>query len=176
MLFRSKIVERELRRNPYLTTGFYVRQIVRIGAAFLVGLLLFWVFPTLRNLSLPSAGTALRSTGIGFVAAIVLPVAAIVACITVVGIPIGILTLIGGAIGLYLSKIVVAQIIGRELFGASGTQPHPAATLIAGLVVVIIAINLPLLGGIVNLVLTLLGFGMLVTLLLAKYNAATATA
>ena len=82
----------------------------------------------------------------------------------------------GGAIGLYLSKIVVAQIIGRELFGASGTQPHPAATLIAGVVVVIIAINLPLLGGIVNLVLTLLGFGMLVTLLLAKYNAATATA
>ena len=45
-----QIVEREQRRNRYLTTGFYVRQVVRIGAAFLTGLLLLWAFPVLRTL------------------------------------------------------------------------------------------------------------------------------
>ncbi len=171
-----KIVEREQRRNRYLTTGFYVRQVVRLGAAFLTGLLLLWAFPVLRTLSLPTVGAALRSGGIGLVAAIVMPIAAILACITIVGIPIGVLTFMVGAIGLYFGKTVIAQMIGRTLFQSPAGLPHYAATLIAGLAIVVIAINLPIVGGIVNFVLTVLGFGMIVTVLLGRYNSGNATA
>ena len=171
-----QIVAREQRRNRYLTTGFYVRQIVWLGAAFLTGLLLLWAFPTLRRLSLPTVGVALRSGGIGLVAAVVMPIAAILACITIVGIPIGILTFMLGAIGLYFGKTVIAQLIGRALFQSPAGPPHYAATLIAGLAIVVIAINLPIVGGIVNFVLTLLGFGMIVTVLLGRYNSGNATA
>ena len=172
-----KLVEREQRRsgNRYLTVGFYVGQMVRIGAAFLTGLLLLWAFPVLRTLSLPTAMDALRAGGIGLVAAVVLPIAAILACVTIVGLPLGILAFVLGGIGLYFGKTVVAQLIGRALFRSPAGPPHYAATLIAGLVVVIIAINLPLVGGIVNFVLTLLGFGMIVTVLLGKYGANNAT-
>jgi cytoskeletal protein CcmA (bactofilin family) len=170
-----KIVEREHRRNRYATTGFYVRQVVRIGAAFLTGLLLLWVFPVLRTLSLPTVGAALRSGGIGLAAAIVMPVAAVLACITIVGLPIGILTFVLGAIGLYFGKTIIAQMIGRALFQSPVGLPHYAATLIAGLAIVIIAINLPVVGGIVNFVLTVLGFGMIVTVLLGRYNSGNAT-
>jgi cytoskeletal protein CcmA (bactofilin family) len=171
-----QIVAREHRSNRYLTTGFYVGQVVRMGAAFLTGLLLLWAFPVLRTLPLPTAGAALRSGGIGLVAAVVMPIAAILACITIVGIPIGILTLVIGAIGLYFGKTVIAQLIGRALFQSPAGPPHYAATLIAGLAIVIIAINLPIVGGIVNFVLTVLGFGMIVTVLLGRYNSANATA
>ncbi len=170
-----QLVAREQRSNRYLTTGFYVTQVVRIGAAFLTGLLLLWVFPVLRTLSLPTVGAALRSAGIGLVAAIVLPIAAILACITIVGIPIGMLTLVIGVIGLYFAKTVVAQLIGRALFQSPAGPPHYAATLIAGLAIVIIAINLPVVGGIVNFVLTVLGFGMIVTVLLGRYGSSPAT-
>jgi cytoskeletal protein CcmA (bactofilin family) len=170
-----KLVEREQRRNRYATTGFYVRQVVRIGAAFLTGLLLLWAFPVLRTLSLPTVGAALRSGGIGLVAAVVMPIAAVLACVTIVGLPIGILTFVLGAIGLYFGKTVIAQLIGRALFQSPAGPPHYAATLIAGLTIVIIAINLPFVGGIVNFVLTVLGFGMIVTVLLGRYNSGNAT-
>lgn len=171
-----KLVEREQRRNRYLTTGFYVRQVVGLGAAFLTGLLLLWAFPTLRTLSLPTVGAALRTGGIGLVTAIVLPIGAVLACFTIVGAPLGVLTLVVGAIGLYFGKTVIAQLIGRTLFQSPAGPPHYAATLIAGLAIVVIAINLPVVGGIVNFVLTVLGFGMIVTVLLGRYNTPAAAA
>ena len=171
-----QIVEREQRRNRYLTTGFYVRQVVRLGAAFVTGLLLLWAFPVFRTLSLPTAGAALRSGGIGLVAAVVMPIAAVLACITIVGIPIGILTFLAGAIGLYFGKTVIAQLIGHALFQSPAGPPHYAATLISGLAIVVIAINLPIVGGIVNFVLTVVGFGMIVTLLLGRFSGGNARA
>jgi hypothetical protein len=112
----------------------------------------------------------LRSAGIGLAAAVTLPVAALLVCITIIGIPLGVMMFVLGAIGLYLSKIVIAQIIGRAVFGAPQGPPHYAATLITGLVIVIVAINLPFVGGIANFVLTLVGFGVIVSLLFARFN------
>lgn len=166
----TQIVEREQRRNRYETVGYYVSQIVRLGAMFLAGLLLFWLFPVLREVSLPNVFAVLRSGAIGLAAAVTLPVAAVLLCITIVGIPLGILTFVLGAIGLYLSKIVIAQIIGRAVFRAPQGPPHYAATLIAGLVIIIVAINLPFIGGVANFVMTLVGFGIIVSLLLARFN------
>ena len=170
----EQLVEREQRRNRYETVGYYVSQVVRLGAMFLVGLLLFWVFPVLREASLPNAMAVLRSGGIGLAAAVTLPVAAVLACITIIGIPIGVLTFVLGAIGLYLSKIVISQIIGRAAFRSPQAPPHHAATLVVGLVIVIVVINLPFIGGIANFVLTLVGFGIIVSLVLARFNRAPA--
>lgn len=170
----ERIVEREQRRNRYETVGYYVSQLVRIGAMFLAGLLLFWVFPALRDVSLPNAIAVLRSFGIGLAAAVTLPVAGLLLCITIIGIPLGVLTFVLGAIGLYFSKIVISQIVGRAVFRASVTPPHHAVTLLAGLAIVIVAINLPAVGGIANFVLTLVGFGIIVSLILALFNRAPA--
>jgi anti-sigma factor RsiW len=166
----EQLVEREERRNRYLTVGHYVRQIVRLGAAFLTGLLLLWLFPVLREVRLPDAAAVLRSGGIGLAAAVTLPVAALLLCITIVGLPIGLLTFALGAIGLYFAKTVIAHMIGRAVFRAPQGPPHYAATLFTGLVIVIVAINLPFIGGIANFVLTLVGFGVIVSLLLARVN------
>ncbi|HZL95988.1 MAG TPA: hypothetical protein VFB99_20190, partial [Vicinamibacterales bacterium] len=162
--------QRERERNPYLTVGFYVGQIVRLGAAFLTGLVLLRLFPTLRSLSLPDGMAALRTAGIGLVAAVTLPVAALLACITIVGLPIGVATFVVGAIGLYFAKTVVAQLIGRALFHGPQGVPHYAATLLAGLTIIIVAINIPFIGGWLNLAATLLGLGMIVTVLFAHFG------
>jgi cytoskeletal protein CcmA (bactofilin family) len=168
----TQIVEREQRRNRYATVGHYVSQVVRLGAMFLAGLLLFSVFPVLRDVSLPDPLAVLRSGGIGLAAAVTLPVAALLLCVTIVGIPLGIMTFVLGAIGLFLSKIVLAQIIGRVLFRDPQTPPHFAATLITGLAIVIVAINLPFVGWMANWALTLIGFGIIVSLLLARFTRA----
>jgi cytoskeletal protein CcmA (bactofilin family) len=166
----ERLVEREERRNRYLTVGYYVGQIVRLGAAFLTGLLLLWAFPVLREVSLPNAVAVLRTGGIGLAAAVTLPVGAMLVCLTIIGLPIGILAFMLGAIGLYLSKAVVAQIIGRSVFRAPQGPPHYAATLLAGFAIVFVAISVPVIGGLANFVLTLIGFGVIVSLLIARFS------
>jgi hypothetical protein len=158
----------EAQPNRYLTVGFYLREIVGLAAAYVTGLLLLAAFPALRSLVLPDATAVLRSGGIGLVVAIVLPIAALIACITVIGIPIGLLVFVLGAIGLYFGKTVVAQIVGTALFRGPQGVAHFAATLLAGLVIVRVAINLPIVGGIANVVLTLVGFGLIVSVLYAR--------
>ena len=149
--------------SRYLTSSFYTWQIVRLGAAYLAGLLLLAAFAGLRTASIADAGAGLKAGAIGLVTAIALPVLAFIACITIVGIPLGIFAAILWLLGLYFAKIVVAQMIGRRLFMSPQGVPHYAATLLAGLVIVIIAINLPWVGWLVGVALTLLGLGMIVT-------------
>lgn len=167
----ERVMERGDRaRTPYLTVGYYFSQIVRLAGAFLTGLLLLALFPVLREVSLPNATAVLRSGAIGLAAAVTLPVAALIVCLTIVGIPLGLLTFFLGAIGLYFAKAVVAQIIGRSVLRNPENPPHFALTLLVGLAIVIVAINLPWVGGIVNVVLTLVGFGIIVSLVLARLN------
>jgi cytoskeletal protein CcmA (bactofilin family) len=166
----EQLVEGEHRRNRYLTFGYYFGQIVRLAGAFLSGLLLLWLFPVLRDASLPDATAVLRSGVLGLAAAVTLPIAAVILCVTIIGIPLGILTFVLGAVGLYFSKAVIAQIIGRGVLSNPANPPHFAATLFVGLVIVIVAINLPWIGGFANLVLTLVGFGVIASLVLARLN------
>ena len=171
----EQLVERDEPRNRYLTFSHYLGgQVIRLAGYFLAGLLLLWLVPVLREVSLPNTEAILRSFGIGLAAAVTLPVAAIIVCLTVVGIPIGILTFVLGAIGLYFSKPIIAQIIGRGVLRNRPTPPHYAATLFVGLLIVIVAINLPWIGGFASLVLTLVGFGVIVSLIYARLNRATA--
>jgi cytoskeletal protein CcmA (bactofilin family) len=170
---RSELIrERGQRRdrNSYGNVGFYVNQVIRFVGAFVTGLLLLWVVPALRSVTLPSVVSVLVSGGIGLATAVTLPIAALIVCFTIVGIPIAILTFLLGAIGLYFSKTIVAQIIGRALFRSPNGPPHYAATLAAGLAIVIVVINLPWIGGFANLVLTLVGLGLIVTVLFGHFN------
>lgn len=163
----------EPRRSRYVTAEYYVGQIVRLGAAFLLGLLLLWLFPPLRSVSLGDPVAVLRSGAIGLAVAVTLPVVALLLCLTIVGLPLGIMTFALGALGLYFAKTVVAQIIGRSVLRNPESPPHFAATLFVGLVIVIVAVNLPFVGGIVNVVLTLVGLGIIATLLFARFSRAS---
>ena len=63
-------------------------------------------------------------------------------------------------VGLYLAKIVVAQFLGRTFLGTNAAGGLPPA-LVIGLATVLIAINLPVVGWIINVTLTLVGTGAL---------------
>jgi hypothetical protein len=148
--------------SKYLTVGYYLGQVGRIAAAFIVGLVVLWLVPGLRTVPLRSGEDVLKAAGFGLVTVVTLPVAALLVCLTVVGIPLGIAGFVLWVLGLYLAKIVLAQTIGHRLFSAEGATPHYAATLLCGLVIVVIAVNVPFVGGLANLALTLIGLGMLV--------------
>ena len=142
------------RQSRFLTVRFYVWQVVRILAAFVTGLILFKLIPSLVPTGIVSGMDWLKAGGIGFIALVTVPVAFIILAVTVIGLPIAILSLALWVAGLYFAKIVVAEFIGRSMM-----QTRSAVSLLAGLVVVVVAVNLPWIGTLISFLLVLLGLG-----------------
>ena len=143
--------------NRYLTVRFYVWQIVRILAAFVTGLILFRLLPAVAPARIASGREWLSAGGLGFVALVTVPFAVVIVGITMIGLPVALLSLTMWLAGLYVSKIVVAEFVGRSLMHSSGAVP-----LLAGLLIVVAAVNLPWIGGLINFLLMLLGLGAIV--------------
>ncbi len=149
--------------SKYRTLGFYVRQSLWIGAAFFAGLLLYWLFPQVSRIPLSNGRFALASGGVGFLAAVASPIAALLLAITLIGLPIALVTLVLWLLGLYLAKIIVARYIGGAILKTGDDRISSAAlSLVVGLIIVIICVDLPYIGGIINFFLVLIGLGSLV--------------
>lgn len=153
----KKIVLPPARPSEYSSLRFYFWQIVRLIAAFVTGLVVFKLVPWLAPTRLVSGMDWLKAGGLGFAALVTIPVAAVIVAITVIGLPIAITSFVAWMASLYLAKIIVAEFIGRSLLKQGGV-----VSLFVGLLIVILAVNLPILGGLLNFLLCLLGMGALV--------------
>lgn len=157
-----ELVKKEEGTSKYMKIGFYFRQLLRTVGAFLMGLLLFWLLPGLKRAPLSNVRGLLASGGIGFLAAVATPIAAIIMAITVIGLPVALATLILWLLALYLSKIVIGRYIGGILTGnGKDTFGSTALSLLIGITIIVVAINLPYIGGILNILLILIGLGAL---------------
>lgn len=155
----------ELRRQPnkYATSSFYIWQAIWLAAAFVTGLVMFSLVPPLARVSLDTGTALLTAGGIGFLALVATPIAAVIVGITLIGLPIGLVALALWLIALYLAKIVIAQFLGRALMRDQGDRtPSMALGLLAGLVLIFVAVNLPYVGAVINFLLIILGLGTLI--------------
>jgi cytoskeletal protein CcmA (bactofilin family) len=137
-------------------------QIVRFAAAIAAGLLVLWILPSLRSAYLESGVDALIAAGVGLLALVCVPVVAIVVGITIIGLPIALTGLALWLAAVYFAKILFAHFLGRVVLRERIEGPHFALALAVGLALVLIVINIPFIGGLLNLILTLVGLGMLV--------------
>ncbi|MFT5208713.1 MAG: cytoskeletal protein CcmA (bactofilin family) [Flavobacterium sp.] len=157
-------------RNRYATAQFYGFQVLRLAAAFIIGYGLFMLFPAVRTVTLNGGTSGLMTAGVGVLALVSLPVILLLLAMTVVGLP---LTLLGFSLwflGLYLAKIMVAWLIGGVLFDDPEGEKGPALPLLAGLATVLIAVNLPFIGGVISLIMTVVGIGMITQWILNNYS------
>jgi hypothetical protein len=140
-----------------------VVRIALLLGAFVVGWVLFAVFPSAFGRPLHSPRSVLLSLLVGLLVLVATPVAALILVLTVVGLPLGIILLGCYALALYLGVIVVAATLGRTLVHAEpGQNGRFAAGLLLGLVIITIAVSLPVIGVGVRLLVILLGLGALV--------------
>lgn len=149
--------------SKYSTASFYLWQVIWLAAAFATGLVLFSLVPAYGRVSLDTSHAFLLAGGVGFLTLVATPIAAICAAITLVGLPLGLIVLTMWVVAGYLAKILIAGFLGRSLLRNNGdTQPPRALLLLAGLIPVFLAINLPYVGGVVDFLLNVLGLGALV--------------
>jgi len=142
----------------------------------IVGVLLVWLVPG----ALYAAERATRerlgpTVGWGVVIAVGVPVLAILALVTLVGIPFGVALLLAAIPVLVVAYATAAWIVGRRVLRDRSTSPW--AALFAGWGIVRVLALIPVLGALVGLAATVVGLGALaVALWRARRTGAPAAA
>lgn len=131
-------------------------------AAVVVGLVLLILFkPFVGEVKETLLQSSLRSLSLGFLFVVCLPVAAVVLAITLLGVPLAVLTLLGWLVLLYISKIFVALAVGEWLLARlrGGKTSASLLSLLAGLLLLTVATLIPYVGMLIRIMIASLGFG-----------------
>jgi anti-sigma factor RsiW/cytoskeletal protein CcmA (bactofilin family) len=151
-------------RSPYSRPSFYFWKVVGLLAALITGLFLVWWHPGFFAPGGMDTGKVLQRLGVGFLALVATPIAVAIVGLTLIGLPLALLVLAVWLFGLYAAKILVAGAIGQRLLPApAGLTGRFAEALFLGLVIVLVAVNLPYVGGLLEPMLILVGLGMAVS-------------
>jgi len=145
----------------YQRTYFYWSMV----AMFIVGVLLI-VFAKnfVRDYITASLRNPLKSTGIGFLILVAVPVAIIILLVLILTIPVGLIFLALYIILLYLSYVFTALTLGDYFLGLMRKESSPAplvGSLLLGVVLVALLPKIPVIGWVLKLAIICFGLGSL---------------
>lgn len=149
-----------VRQSKFTRPRFYFHQALWFAAALLVGWLGMLLFPGFFRATTEAVGTGWLSIGLGIGVLAGVPVAIIVAAITLIGLPISFMLLAVYLAALYLAKVWVGAFLGRTLLKPSGaTTGEWFLALMLGLLILTAVGFIPYLGGLVHFAVLCLGLG-----------------
>ncbi|HUU45755.1 MAG TPA: polymer-forming cytoskeletal protein [Acidobacteriota bacterium] len=144
------------------TFGCFVWDAWWFLATFVVGVILLIMFrPFVTQAVECMIGSSGKSVGLGLLFLVCLPVAAVALMLTIVGIPVGLLIILGWLILMYLSHVFVGLALGDMILGhrrASGSWGTFLAMFI-GMAIVTLVVRVPYLGWVARLLVLATGFG-----------------
>jgi cytoskeletal protein CcmA (bactofilin family) len=112
VVFKQMEHKREYRESEY-----YLWRVIWTAAFVLFGMVLFLVAPEFARETITSAESYGAPIGLGILVFFGVPLAALIACITVVGLPLGMLTMGLWLLMLCCAEIVVGSVIGNLILG-----------------------------------------------------------
>ena len=145
------------------------------GAGFVFGLVLLLVAPGFFYDVANACKKVASASGIGVLCLIAFPVAAVLVCVTIVGIPVGITALFLYLIALYSTQVFVGAWLGERILGAGVGFGPTLGRLALGLGIIRVLRVIPYLGALVGAVVDRLGPGCACSNALPLYAAAIRT-
>ena len=143
-----------------VVTGFIVSYVGLLIVAFILLAVHKKFFAAIKKEEKDPANI-IKTMAIGFGVLVVLPIAAIIALITVVGIPLSIISLLLYGICIYLSPIPTAFFVGNWIM--KDNKPNEYLLLALSLLALLILKVLPFVGGLVGFVSLIFGLGFFAT-------------
>ena len=132
----SPVVFTQVKGAPeYSEARYWWHRALLWGAAFVFGLVLILLLPGFFAEGMRASRRFLPALGLGVVAMIATPIVAIIICITIVGLGVGIATILIYAIALYASQAFVSTWIGGALLGKGEGTGALLGQLALGLVI-----------------------------------------
>jgi cytoskeletal protein CcmA (bactofilin family) len=126
--------------------GYYIWRIIWSGAWILLGLVLISLMPRFASETIESAERYGASLGLGVLVFFGVAIAAVIACVTIVGLLVGISTLFLWVVSLFASYVVVGAVVGRWILGKATELWPTIGRMAIGVIVVVVAAGLPHVG------------------------------
>jgi cytoskeletal protein CcmA (bactofilin family) len=139
--------------------GYYVWRAIWTATFILFGLVLFGLLPTFARESAELGEHYGASFGLGVLVLFGVPIAAIIACCTVIGLFVGISTLLLWIVVYIAAEVVVGTIVGQWVMGRTSEFWPLVARMAVGIVLVRIVTSVPFIGGWAKFVVALWGMG-----------------
>jgi cytoskeletal protein CcmA (bactofilin family) len=157
-------------KHDYREGGYYVWQVIWAAAFILFGLVLFALMPKFSQDAVGSAEHYGAAAGLGVLVLFGVPIAACIACITVVGIFIGVSTFLLWFASLFFAQVVVGAVIGQWLMGRTNELWPLIGRMTVGLILLRLCTTIPHIGGWVKLAAILWGIGALSLALYRRFQ------
>jgi cytoskeletal protein CcmA (bactofilin family) len=139
--------------------GYYLWRVIWTGTFILFGLVLASLMPKFALETVDSAGHIGASFGLGVLVFFGVAIASIIACITIVGMLVGISSLMLWLVMLFASEVVVGGIVGQWIMGRDDDFWPFFLRVVVGIAAVRVVTSLPFIGGWAGFVVTLWGMG-----------------
>jgi hypothetical protein len=152
-------IERPSRRPDYARPGFYWGQALRWGVGFIFGLVTILLLPDFFREIQRATQRYGPAFGFGAVSLVAIPILAVIACITIVGLAVGIGSLVLWIIALYACKVIVGTWLGERLLGPSTSTAGLVGRMALGTLILRVATAIPYIGSVVLCAYVLWGLG-----------------
>jgi len=170
-----KIPETKQQGPEIVSPAAYFSSVIFSFSSFMmIGVLLLVATPRLMNAATNAIKTApLATIGAGFAGLFLPPFAAVVAFVTIIGIPLGIVIFMAWIVGLMIALVFTAQVVGRLIIAKLKWQDawQQFASLVLGLFVIFLAALLPFIGPFVIMFAVVWGLGAQIYLLIKRRGA-----
>lgn len=145
--------------------------IVSIIMAFVIGALFLRFLPRFFETATETlTKRPLYTIFIGFLTIVLAPILFMILLISLIGIPLAFIVLVGWLFSLYLAKIFVAFAIGKKVLKSFNQKGGDYLALLVGLVIYLILSLIPVIGWIVTIIVLFAGVGALVIGKLTMYK------
>jgi cytoskeletal protein CcmA (bactofilin family) len=161
--------------NTERTPRHYVWQVIWAAAFVLYGLVLFLVLPSFSSEAVGNAHRYGAALGLGVLVGFALPIAAVLACITVVGLFIGLSTFFLWYAALYYGLIVVGGVVGEWLMGKTSELWPLIGRMVVGLIIVRLCTVIPYAGFWIKIAVALWGLGAIALTVYRRFQSSGAT-
>jgi len=141
------------------TGGYYLWRVIWTGTFILFGLVLASLMPKFALETVDSAGHIGASFGLGVLVFFGVAIASIIACITIVGMLVGISSLMLWLVMLFAAEVVVGGIVGQWIMGRDDEFWPFFLRVVVGIAAVRVVTSLPFVGHWAGFVVTLWGMG-----------------
>lgn len=139
--------------------GYYVWRVIWASAFILFGLVLLWVLPQFSKEAAANVENVGASFGLGVLVGFALPIAAVLTCVTVVGLFVGLSAFFLWFASLYFSQIVVGAAVGSWILGRTNETWPLVGRMAVGMLILRASMAVPFIGGWIKIAVILWGIG-----------------
>jgi cytoskeletal protein CcmA (bactofilin family) len=169
----SPVEYHKMEKKPKYAEGhYYVWQVIWMAAFVLYGLVLLQVLPGFSREATGNVERYGASFGLGVLVFFGVPIAAIIACVTVVGLFIGITTFFLWYAGLYYAQVIVGTMVGQWIMGRTREVWPLIGRMAVGVILVRLCTTIPGIGGWVKFGVILWGVGAISLALYRRFQPA----